>query len=386
MMDRVNSSTPTLTTRFAGLSSGRARAVLGLTAAAILVCLAVTCTAEVAVRNHETGDMTVQKVILDGTAFQLSFSDFRFYTKVVEGVRGGEWYYDVLPRLFPEFNYQPFSIFNFRTPVYAWVLGLPPTLWIGRGLLAGLGTVVLAMAVVALRRAYGTGMALLGALALTGGVGWCFAPPVYLFAEQWAGTLIALSIFCYAFERWQLGVAAGLAALFFRELSLAYCVVALFLAWREGQMREVVAWLMGLAAYAAFLVFHVSQVSPRLPPGAGASAGSWIQFGGLTFLLETGMANFYQVLLLPWWCVALTLPLGILGLIAWPGELAARVCSTVAVYLAAFAIVGQWFNAYWGLMYIPLLSLGLAWALPALRDLFKSAFAPATPPPAQEGA
>jgi hypothetical protein len=305
-------------------------------------------------------------------AFNYSFSDKQFYSDVVEGVHGGEWYYDVLPRLFPKYHYTPFSVFNYRTPIYAWVLGLPPE-GVGRFLLAATGLAGLGMAAVALARLHGPSIALCGTFLMLGGLGWCFLPPVYLFSEQWAGALIALSVGAYALRRWPLGVGAGLAALFFRELALAYCALAVVLAWWEGRPREVIVWLLGFVAYGAFMAFHVHEVVPRLLSGGGASPSTWIQFGGVTFLLETGLANFFQVLVLPWWFVAITLPLGLLGLASWPGAMGTRCLLTVLVYLAAFMVVGQWFNSCWGLLYAPLLTMALAWVPPALRDLWCAA-------------
>ena len=136
----------------------------------------------------------------------------------------------------------------------------------------------------------------------------------------------------------------------------------------------MIAWFLGFAAYGAFMAFHVQQVLPRLPTGSGASSSTWIQFGGVTFLLETGLANFFQALVLPWWFVAIALPLGLLGLAGWPGRFGTRCLLTVVGYLAAFLVVGQWFNSRWGLLYSPLLSLGLVWVPSSpVRDLWNAA-------------
>jgi hypothetical protein len=381
-------SQPRLRTRLAGLPPWAARVVLAAVPAAILGCLWVVFTTEVTVKDDKTKKDVTYKAMLPTepgpaagdnppllpAAFKYSFSDDKFYAKVVEGVRHGEWYYDVLPRLFPDFQYTPFSVFNYRTPTYAWIIGLLPG-GVGRLVLAGIGLAGLGMTAVALARLHGPALAAAGTFLILGGLGWCFIEPgrVYLFAEQWAGALIALSVAAYALERWPIGFAAGLAALFFRELSAIYCLLALALAWWQTRRRETVAWLAGFAAYGAFLTFHVQQVLPRLPSGSGASASTWIQFGGVTFLLETGLANFFTVLVLPWWFVAITLPLGLLGLASWPGAMGTRCLLTVLGYLAAFAVVGQWFNSCWGLLYAPLLTMGLAWIPFAFCDLWNAA-------------
>jgi len=62
----------------------------------------------------------------------------------------------------------------------------------------------------------------------------------------------------------------------------------------------------------------------------------------------------------------------VFGLAGWRGETGRRCLGTTVAYLAAFAVVGQPFNEYWGLLYAPLLPLGIAQAPAALRDLIQS--------------
>ena len=52
-----------------------------------------------------------------------------------------------------------------------------------------------------------------------------------------------------ALDRWRLGLATGLFALFLRELALPYCLIALFLAWRQRRREEIVVWMAGLILY-----------------------------------------------------------------------------------------------------------------------------------------
>jgi len=62
----------------------------------------------------------------------------------------------------------------------------------------------------------------------------------------------------------------------------------------------------------------------------------------------------------------------LLGLAAWRGGIGARLSLTAGAYVAAFAMVGQPFNDYWGLMYAPMLAFGFAAAPAVLRDLFSA--------------
>lgn len=348
-------NSPSLSTRFATWRPRNAGLVLAGTIAAIGVCLAVSLTAPSAVTAT--------------APLQPGRSDFDFYRRVTEEVRAGRNYYRVLPPLFAEFQFTPFSLFNYRTPIYAWLIGgLPGEEW-AQAILAGLAVLTLALAFGALRREVGGPGAAVGAFLLLGGLVWCFLSLGIFSQELWAGTLITMSICLYALGRWPWAVLAGLAALFFRELSLPYVAIALaWAAWRR-RPAETAAWGGGLTLYMAFMVWHLVQAARLVPDSPKGHALSWVAFGGLPFVLDTCRMNFALLVLLPTWAAAFYLPLALLGLAGWRGEMGTRVGLTVAAYLAAFAVVGQPFNLYWGLMDAPLLSLGLLWMPLALRDL-----------------
>ena len=53
----------------------------------------------------------------------------------------------------------------------------------------------------------------------------------------------------------------GLAAVFFRDLALPYCVLCAAIAWRQGRRRELALWTLGLAAWLAFFAWHWWQIS-----------------------------------------------------------------------------------------------------------------------------
>ncbi len=348
-------------TRFAGLPPRIALLILGWTAAAIAACLYVSLATD---RQVPAADR------------HWAFSglwDWSFYDQVVHGVRDGTGYYRVLPPLFAKYDYVPFSVLNFRTPVYAYAAALPnPTVGVLHfNLLTALGAAGLVLGVDALRRDGGPFLAMCGALFLAGGLAWCVVGPGYLFSELWAGVLILLSLCAYRWDWWPLAVLAGLAALFFRELALPYCGIALVLAVQRRRWLETASWLVGLTLYALFMAWHIRQVRPLVvAPREGIDY--WVGFNGLTFLLETCRANFFQGMYLPGWTAAVYLPLAVLGLLGWRGEMGTRACLTLAAYLAIFSVFGQWFNGYWGLLYAPLLALGAAWSPVALWDLARA--------------
>jgi hypothetical protein len=161
-----------------------------------------------------------------------------------------------------------------------------------------------------------------------------------------------------------------LAAVFFRELALPYCAIAVMFALWKRRWKEAGLWALGLSVYGLFLAYHAAEVW-RHVTSTDRTAESWIQFGGAAFVISTVQMNSY-LFNLPRWVAALYLVASVVGLSAWRSEVGLRMLATVAPYVAAFTIVGLPFNTYWGLMYAPLLPFGLAWAPAALRDLVRS--------------
>jgi hypothetical protein len=100
--------------------------------------------------------------------------------------------------------------------------------------------------------------------------------------------------------------------------------------------------------------------------------GGWVVFGGWPFVLSTARTHPY-LFLAPSWVTAIVLPLAILGLSGWRGELGSRIALTVCIYIVAFLIVGLPYNQYWGFMYNFLLLLGLLSTGRSLRDLWQAA-------------
>ncbi len=337
-------------TRFADRTVGQAWLILAVLAAAILWLLGAALASPPAAGSAAQGG-----------------NDLRLYRSIVTGVHRGESYYEAAGRELRAQGYPTGSPFNWRTPLYAWLLGGLPSLAWGQ-LLLGLGALVtMLMAFAVVQREGGTRRAVATVLLLLGAFYWCIDGDAFLVQELWSGMLIALSICAYAQDRRPLGVAAGLAALFMRELALPYCLIALGLSWQERHRKETLVWLAGLAGYTVYLLCHGMEVARHITPADRVPA-SWIQFGGSAFILTTCRMNAF-LFALPRWVGAIYLPLALLGLASWRGLTALRISLTVGAYISAFAIVGQPFNDYWGLMVAPLLPFGFAWAPAALGDL-----------------
>jgi hypothetical protein len=301
-------------------------------------------------------------------------SDLRLYRNIVERVHAGESYYEAAGQELRDAGYPTGSVFNWRPPLYARLFGLLPTLTSAQAILATIAALTLILSCALMHREGGLGRAAAGIFPLVGSFHWCVDGDAFLSQELWSGILITFSICAYACGQWRLGVATGLFALFFRELAVPYCLIALVLAWREERLTEVIAWLFGFILYGGYMMFHLHAVSSQIMPQDRAPAG-WVQFGGPAFLLLTCRMNAY-LFNAPLWLSAVYLPVALLGLAAWRGVIGIRLGVTAGAYVVAFAVVGQPFNDYWGLMYAPLLAFGFGAAPAALRDLYLALTSP----------
>jgi hypothetical protein len=350
---------------------GEARAALVAIAAAMVGLATVGATATTRPSASGPGD-----------------TDSDLFRKVATRVHAGGSPYDAFERVFRGYDYPVRSAFNYRLPTLYWFLGHLPGLRWGQ---AALGVLMVAAALASYAVARGRGGVLSATaivLLMQGAFAYGFVGDVYLYAETWAGALIVLSACAYALGHRAAGTAAGFAALAVRELALPYGVASAFVAWRAGRRREASAWGVGLVVYGAMLWLHIRAVAPRLPhPDGLVNGADWVHFGGPAFLLATARINLI-LMASPAWVTALYLSLALVGIAAVRGEFSTRVGCTVGLYLAAFSVVGGLFNAYWGLLFAPLLPFGVAAAPAALRDLLSAGFGPGeihTPTGPEEG-
>jgi hypothetical protein len=193
-----------------------------------------------------------------------------------------------------------------------------------------------------------TGVWLLGNVALTS------APVAVFMSEAWAGVLVGCSVVAYARGQSALAVTLGLLALFTRELTAPYCVACTLAAVWRRRWPEVVWWMAGAVAYAAYYAWHVSHVVPlRLATDIGHGS-SWLELGGLPFILATFQWSGWLFMLPnPWHVGALVLVVA--GILHARTPRHARLASMA--YLAWYAVAGKPFDHYWGLMAAP------AWAV-----------------------
>jgi hypothetical protein len=137
----------------------------------------------------------------------------------------------------------------------------------------------------------------------------------------------------------------------------------------------VAAWVLGGAAYATFYVWHLTHVLPLIEADALAHGEGWLQLGGVAFVISLVQMNVF-LLLSPQPVAALYLILALLGFAAARTEWEKRAAWVACAYVVIFGFVGHAFNQYWGSLIAPLLCLGTAQGIWALRDLWQAARIP----------
>ncbi len=292
--------------------------------------------------------------------------DLALYGSIVTAMRAGVPYYEAAHDALMAGGYGTVSVFNWRLPTLAFLQSLvPPLAWMVFSAMAAIGAMLLMASAIARRDS--TATATLSILTITASLVAFATPGGAQFSEIFAGMLILASAGAYGLRWRALAVLLALAALFIRELAGIYVLACIYLAWRDGERKEMAAWAAGLLCFAAFFVWHYMKAQAQLGPADAADPYGWFQFGGLRFIIETVWFNTILTAL-PRWVSAIVLPLALLGLIA-SGRTTQRAMLTVFFYMLCFSIAGKPFNAYWGALYTPLLMVGAAFAPAAIRDL-----------------
>jgi len=329
-------------------------------ARAILVALAIAA---------GVGAYCGRRPHVTGITKDIKQSDVYMHQNVVTRVHEGEGYYHALGDELAEGGYALRPFFHWRLPTLLWSLGKLPDPRIGQGLLAALIAMMIVAWLTILKPRLGFPIACVGA-SLVGPpmIGLAFMSLWYFQHELWAGALVALSLGIYR-RNAAAAVVCGLAALAIRELALLYVVIMLGFAIREKRVKESLAWAAGIIAFGAFLAIHAMIVSKHVGP-SDPSDPSWVRLAGWPHTVAC--ANWMFLAVPPYWLAGAALVLAIFGALC-SGE--RRLAAVVILYCGAFAVVGKPFNDYWGLMYAPLLAVGLAFSIRAVVDLARKATA-----------
>ncbi|MEN6458319.1 MAG: hypothetical protein ABFC63_05265 [Thermoguttaceae bacterium] len=361
-------------TSYARLTPSRARLVLAAIVAAAVLAVAVTVS-PLASSNLRAG--------VKGK------NDVALYQAEVERIQRGQGYYEAAAAELAPRGYPTRSVFNWRMPLPMWLLGKLPVAWFGKLLLGGLSLLLAVMALQALGReqhggpndsckepssASGLGICTVAMtlLLLNGPLMLTVLDDLYVVPVLWAGVFLGLSVSAFGLNRPYLGVGLGIAAVFFRELALPYCLLGAAIAWWRGRRGELLAWLLGLTTWCIFFALHCWHVSGLIGPEARAHQHGWIQFGGAGFVISTVQMNAY-LLVLPQWVTALYLVAALVGFAGWNTPLGVRMGLSACLFLAAFAAVGQSFNQYWGSLIAPLLCFGAARFPASITEICRAA-------------
>ena len=343
------------------ISRLKARGILGITLASVILCVGLSLSPMAQTAADRRSDEP---------------ADVALYWAEVKRIADGQGYYAAAAEELRQRHYPTRSVFNWRTPLPMWLIGVLPDPMLGGAILGLLALAVLMLSFALVARHGGIVQAGLCALLLVGPLLLCLPAygdnSVFVIPVLWAGVLIAISVCAYGLDRPGWGVAFGLLALFFRELAGLYCVLAMGIALFRRRFKELGLWAAGLAAYAAFFAWHAIQVNALARPDDLAHAEGWLQFGAGPFILATMQINAF-LLLLPQWVTAIYFPIAILGFATWQPNAFRHAQAAAFGYVLLFAAVGHDFNLYWGSLTAPVFCLGAAHGLAALKQLWQAA-------------
>jgi len=165
--------------------------------------------------------------------------DVALYRAEVERMQLGQGYYAAADVELRERGYPTRSVFNWRTPLPVGLVGkLPNPAW-GKGLLCLLALMAVGQWFAALADDADLATALVGCVLMLGACLPAVLGDLYLMPEVWGGILIALSAGLIARERRRAGILAAWAALWVRELSALYYLLAAGDAVRQRRWREL---------------------------------------------------------------------------------------------------------------------------------------------------
>lgn len=283
--------------------------------------------------------------------------DHHLFRAVIARLGHGESYYAVMGDELRKGQYPLKPVVTWRTPLHlstVALVGLGPAR-LALGLLAALALLVW------LKRAWPDPVRVFATLLLVGaGLMHAITPAGVLMPEALAGALIALSLGCYAHQRWVLAAVIGSLSLFVRELALPYGVICAMLAHYGRRRQERAVWIVGLTLFWYYYATHAWLVSRHtLQSDMASDATAWVQGLGVPFLLDT--IRFYPIVLLTSPIVG-AIMLGVGTITLGVSSVPIQVRATWLAYAVLYLIVGQPFNGYWGLLTAPLWGVTLVYA------------------------
>lgn len=337
--------------RFAALSTTRARVALGVLVLLLFASLSVL-------------GLPVPAADSGGASSQ---TDVALYGGIVSAVAHGEDYYSVAADALRAGNYPLRPFLTFRLPGLAVMQAALP-FDVTLALLCALALATAYAWYRRLREAVSRLAALLLALfLLTAGMIAFVQPELIMFHEIWAGLLVALSLALRRPGRWVEAAAVAMIAMLIRETAALYVMVMLGLALAEGFRREAIGWAATLAIFALVLAAHAVAVHDVTTALDAASPG-WSGLHGFGLFVRA-MTLATGLTLLPLLVAAPLVVLALFGWASWRDPLALRTAATFCAYAVVISLFARLDTFYWGLMVAPAFLVGLAFVPDGLRDL-----------------
>lgn len=310
----------------------------------------------------------------DGQDVPETLDDAKLYEAVARRVRHGQDYYAAAALELNRRGYPTGSIFNWRTPAYAWIFGSWP--WPGSGRAVLLATTLLASAAAGAMASGGSRRPARYTVAVAflflASYGWVFYPEPPYFMELWSGLFLFFACYMVEADQWVWCVLSTAAALALRELAFPFAVLVFIEALRRRRWGAALGLCLVMAVFLAGLAWHSRCVAQQAQTAAPVFR-HWIAFGGGAFVVSSTRMN-YLLAFLPDWCAAPYLPLALLGLAGTRGAGYSLAAFGAFSYTIIFLFVGIDFNYYWGWMSTPLLVLGFVRSPRVLRDLWAAAW------------
>lgn len=329
----------------------------------MLLALSLFVWSMVAGSNLST-EMVDQKPVKKG-------GDLGLYERVVEGVRSGGNYYDVVMHEHLAGPYATSPPTAIRTPVLTYIhviLGdFAP--W----LLAALAILVILVLLRETEVITKNRLEWYVAIACSAiAFGMYANPSAAYFHEAWAAVLMVLSMFLASKNRIVWAATLGLLAVSIRELAAPFLVLMLIFHFRSG-WRRWVPWLASLSVFSALYALHWRAAVDASKGLTALVSPPWMVFGGWPHAVDAFMFS-GPLRVLPFAVSAIVLPLAILGWISVDAKFARLVSVTVLAFWVFFCLAGRVQNAYWGHLVASITLVGLAFAPRA----FRIAFGPST--------
>src|SRR5262245_41057601 len=135
--------------------------------------------------------------------------DIELYQAEIHRIQQGEGYYEAANAELRPRGYPVRSVFNWRTPLPMWLLGILPSDAAGRALIGLLAAALVALAVHVVAGEANARVGIFCGVLLIGALMPCWLKDTYVMPVVWAGVLIGLSVCAYAIDRRDWGFTLG---------------------------------------------------------------------------------------------------------------------------------------------------------------------------------